>query len=212
MASEKGSTELDASFGYSCGHKSQRVLQVKTSKVLCMLANAFFDCNTLFSINRSTAIILENKSASQAREVPAFLPSSPYHYIPPSPHSLLPRHLWVLHLWFQYRSRWCHRTRESTGYSRFLCISQLPSGLHPSTVQKQKSGSVSEGKKQLHSHHYLAQQLKEKHHQDYFFYRIHHHLELGHSKHEMCQILITWLRSQCWLFTWPVWKWYFDLG
>lgn len=23
MASEKGSTELDASFGYSCGHKSQ---------------------------------------------------------------------------------------------------------------------------------------------------------------------------------------------
>lgn len=148
---------------------NHRVLQVKTSKALCMLANAFFDCNTLFSINRSTAIILENKSASQAREVPAFLPSSPYHYIPPSPHSLLPRHLWVLHLWFQYRSRWCHRTRESTGYSRFLCISQLPSGLHPSTVQKQKSGSVSEGKKQLHSHHYLAQQLKEKHHQDYFF-------------------------------------------
>lgn len=83
---------------------------------------------------------------------------SPHPYLQPSPRSLLPQHLWVLHLWFQCRSRWCHRTRESTGCSHFPCISQLPSGLHPSTVQKQKSGSVSEWKKQLHSHHYLAEQ------------------------------------------------------
>lgn len=96
------------------------------------------------------------KSPSQPTEASTFLPSSPNPYVPPSPHSLLPQHLWVLHLWFQCRSRWCHRTRESTGCSHFLCISQLPSGLHPSTVQKQKSGSVSEGKKQLHSNRYLG--------------------------------------------------------
>ena len=114
---------------------------------------------------------------------PTFLLRSPNPYVLPSPHSLLPQRLWVLHLWFQCRSRWCHRTRESTGCSHFLCISQLPSSLHPSTVQKQKSGSVSEGKKQLHSHHYLGSttvNLK-KNTTRIIFYQIHHYLELGHT-------------------------------
>lgn len=129
------------------------------NKALCKPANAFFDCNALLSLNTSTAMIMKRKrkTPSQPTEVATFLPCSPNPYIPPSPHSSRP-HLWVLHLWFQCRSRWCHRTRESTGCSHFLCISQLPSGLHPSTVQTQKSGSVSKGKKQLHSHCYLVQQ------------------------------------------------------
>lgn len=120
----------------------------------------FFDRNAFLSLNTITAIILESKwkRPSQLTEVYILLLCSPNPYIPPSPRSLLPQHLWVLHLWFQCRSRWCHRTRENTGCSHFLCTSQLPSGLHPSTVQKQKSGSVSEGKKHVHSHNYLVQQ------------------------------------------------------